>query len=60
MVSKKSHSMRLKTQSTATVTPSLSKAPKSKAPTRLKSGRGDDVARHTAVPGTKPTSCPMA
>ncbi len=48
MVSKKSLSMRLKIHRTAAVTPSLPKAPKSNAPTRLKSGRASTSLGMTA------------
>ena len=49
MVSKKSLSMRLKIQRIAAATPSLENAPKSKAPTRLKSGQPNTFVGMTAV-----------
>ena len=51
MVSKKSDSMRLKTQRMAAAMPSLLKAPKLNWPTRLKSGAAKILWGMTAVPG---------
>ena len=53
MVSKKSDSMRLKTQRMVAAMPSLEKAPKLNLPTMLKSGAAKILWGMTAVSGPK-------